>query len=834
MQKIRSRIGLGIFAILFLALLHGSQAVAQDAVGLADSPWPMYQHDPRHTGRSPFRGPQGSVELLWSFPLRDCWNDTGGIAIDAKGNLILSVTSCLHKFDPISRRIIWSNLYWGSAGGTPLVDSDGNIYWGQRNYFSQVAPDGWTNWYYWLSDNSFFGSSANMGPDGNVYVVHDATWSFTPAGDLRWVIPYHDFAHTSPAIGWDGTIYAGLYGKDLCSFSPDYYTNWCLALPEFTQDNTPAIGDDGNIYILANGAEGDTTRKGALITVNPAGEVEWIFRTDEKRLDMEEYLAIAPDGTIIFYMQADGNINYLFAITPSGQLRWKLQIPDTPYAPSYATIHSPFTIDSEGNIYFCMSVRCYGASLDGEIFWEYEFPQVDSKLLVAMTQPILAADGLFYTVDNQLMLRAYADPDIYPVLRSTTRTLEYSVEPGSASFMASIPVTSTVAPISYTVSLFPSVPWVEVVNPDGLTPVEVNLLIKPELLAAGEYETTVRVMPSHQSGNWLEIPINLQVGLKENYLPLVLKDYKRPYNILYFSNYFYDSQLAVMEQFGENRRAVLSGLPKHLGAIKLSPDGQKVLIVNGSNMYIFAITTGETLLSFAGIGSINSPAWSPDNSRVVFTMYEASPGPGHEVYIMNIDGSGLTRLTYNDQQETNLMWSPTGDKIIMGYHWKITTIVMNPDGSGWTDLFPTGYINRPLCLSPNGRYLLTASNENGGPIWIWIYDFQTGIHKQLVPVGINGTSAFWSPDGSHIAYLDRNGIVIDIFVIHPDGTGRQDLTSTIALDNHSPAWSPDGQWLAFETGEDIYIVRFDGVGLRKLTTSVGGDRYPFFLPHGVP
>ena len=62
-----------IVALAFLILgatcvwLDTQSEVAQaDGSGLADSPWPMFRHDPQHTGRSPYSGPT-TPELRWSY-----------------------------------------------------------------------------------------------------------------------------------------------------------------------------------------------------------------------------------------------------------------------------------------------------------------------------------------------------------------------------------------------------------------------------------------------------------------------------------------------------------------------------------------------------------------------------------------------------------------------------------------------------------------------------------------------------------------------------------------------------------------------------------------------
>jgi Tol biopolymer transport system component len=83
----------------------------------------------------------------------------------------------------------------------------------------------------------------------------------------------------------------------------------------------------------------------------------------------------------------------------------------------------------------------------------------------------------------------------------------------------------------------------------------------------------------------------------------------------------------------------------------------------------------------------------------------------------------------------------------------------------------------------------------------------------------------WSPDGQRIAFAsDRTSTNMDIFVINTDGTGLTQLTSDQAMDNF-PTWSPDGQYIAFTSNRDpstpygdIYIMRFDGTQVQRVTT----------------
>ena len=62
-------------------------------------------------------------------------------------------------------------------------------------------------------------------------------------------------------------------------------------------------------------------------------------------------------------------------------------------------------------------------------------------------------------------------------------------------------------------------------------------------------------------------------------------------------------------------------------------------------------------LSTAGDGSY---AWSPDGRRIAFVSYRDG---NDEVYVINVDGSGLRNLTRNPARDVDPKWSPDGRKI---------------------------------------------------------------------------------------------------------------------------------------------------------------------------
>lgn len=84
----------------------------------------------------------------------------------------------------------------------------------------------------------------------------------------------------------------------------------------------------------------------------------------------------------------------------------------------------------------------------------------------------------------------------------------------------------------------------------------------------------------------------------------------------------------------------------------------------------------------------------------------------------------------------------------------------------------------------------------------------------------------WSPDGNWIAFVDRGDVPGDLYVINADGGERRQLTHSNGTQPgdlygaRTPTWAPDGSKLAFGYGYDgIYVVGADGDRLRRLVAS---------------
>jgi dipeptidyl aminopeptidase/acylaminoacyl peptidase len=217
-----------------------------------------------------------------------------------------------------------------------------------------------------------------------------------------------------------------------------------------------------------------------------------------------------------------------------------------------------------------------------------------------------------------------------------------------------------------------------------------------------------------------------------------------------------------------------------------------------------------------------APDWSPDGNKIVFT---SARDVNDQIYAMNSDGSDQVRLTNNDADDKWPAWSPDGNKIAFtsSRDGNSEIYVMNSDGSNIVrltnnfaeDLWPT--------WSPNNTRIAFESDRDGNSE-IYVMNSDGSSQVRLTNSDAADSQPAWSPDGSKIAFISS----IDntqIYVMNPDGSSTIRLTN-INDTNAGPAWSPDSSWIAFSSSSDsshgIYVMSSDGSSITSITTDDDG------------
>jgi Tol biopolymer transport system component len=231
-----------------------------------------------------------------------------------------------------------------------------------------------------------------------------------------------------------------------------------------------------------------------------------------------------------------------------------------------------------------------------------------------------------------------------------------------------------------------------------------------------------------------------------------------------------------------------------------SPDGTKIVYdsetADEAKGIWVANADGSDATKLIDDGRV--PAWSPDGSTIAFarpdlskTVWfgDGSGGTPFYLYLMDADGTNVRRLTDGDLSDYSPVWSPDGSQIafLRTSSEASGLFVMNADGS-------------------NQRALATGLEIFGAPSW--------------------------APDGTAIAIAmngTQGGRQGGIMLISADGTGSPTMipgTQASYPDYVSnPAWSPDGEWIAYIEGYPgrFVLIHPDGSGRRVLEVDPGSD-----------
>jgi Tol biopolymer transport system component len=221
------------------------------------------------------------------------------------------------------------------------------------------------------------------------------------------------------------------------------------------------------------------------------------------------------------------------------------------------------------------------------------------------------------------------------------------------------------------------------------------------------------------------------------------------------------------------------------------------------------------------------PNWSPDGTKIAFTSFRAGRGAG-DIFLMNADGSDQVQLTFGVDYDANFSpaWAPDGTKIAFtstrDVDWEI--FVMNADGSAQTNItgpFQTlAYDDMNPDWSPDGAKIVFEGVREGAWEILTVNPDGSGEANLTAdddpPYANINSAASFRPDGSKILYMSQpntGGNDWDIWVMNPDGTGKENVLPDDEWQDVFPTWSPDGAKILFSGnrsmfGDDIFVMDY--------------------------
>jgi dipeptidyl aminopeptidase/acylaminoacyl peptidase len=283
---------------------------------------------------------------------------------------------------------------------------------------------------------------------------------------------------------------------------------------------------------------------------------------------------------------------------------------------------------------------------------------------------------------------------------------------------------------------------------------------------------------------------------------------------------------------------------RSVGDPQRSPDGKWVAYTVGttdidkdgrdSDLWMASWDGAEQVRLTSSPDSESAPRWSPDGRFLAFLASrgtEEEKKLGAQVWLLDRRGGEAQKLTDIKGGVNDYAWSPDGRRLV------IVSSDQDPADEpekmeGWKrKTKPPIVIDRYHFKQDRSGYLMRLYSH------LWLFDVTSRKAEPLTTGPFDDTSPAWSPDGGRIAFLSERGPDPDrapdskIFVVEAKpGAEPRRLTTYEGPDGGHPAWSPDGQWIAFLRGDEP---RFSAYNLNRLAVVPAAGGPPKILTEAL-
>lgn len=261
------------------------------------------------------------------------------------------------------------------------------------------------------------------------------------------------------------------------------------------------------------------------------------------------------------------------------------------------------------------------------------------------------------------------------------------------------------------------------------------------------------------------------------------------------------SNLWIINADGSNHRPLTTGSENHHSP-RWSPDGGRLLYLSGeehtAQVYCRWMDTGQTARLAQLPGPASGIAWSPDGSRVAFSMPVTAPSKPFASLPPKPHGA-----TWADPPRVidKVLYRMDGVGYLPDMYFHV--FVLPADGGTPRQVTTGNFHHRNAVWTPDGEALILSANRRDD--WEYeprdseVYSIDLNSREITVLTDREGPdmSPAVSPDGEKIAYLGYDDHyqgyeVTHLYLMNRDGSGRKILTADFDRSMESPVWSGDG------------------------------------------
>ncbi len=355
------------YLIVIICMLFMVASIPQDIVSsgsITESPWPAFSKDYQQTGYTDIQIAGNDGKITWMYDVGD-------------------------------------RVY-----SSPVIDSEGNVYFGAQDGLYSINKEGILNWIFKTDGISGY---PTIDENNHIYFgTHlGEMYSISPEGEEIWGFQEPNYTPlSSPPVIYDGYVYivspirGELFSFDKSNGAKQWNIYFHPQPPSF-----PALGKDGLIYSSTSSTYG-THYTGSTYAFYPTnGTIKFEF-TPEKHDETITYFSthpiIASDGSIYVGFQ-----NHIYSLNNKGDIIWKTQIEQITY-------HSP-SVDIDGNLFVGTENGLVVLSSEGEELWNIEMKNVSTPALSGDGYVVIGADKSVYainTITREIVWKSEINNDI--------------------------------------------------------------------------------------------------------------------------------------------------------------------------------------------------------------------------------------------------------------------------------------------------------------------------------------------------------------------------------------------------------------------------------------
>lgn len=279
---------------------------------------------------------------------------------------------------------------------------------------------------------------------------------------------------------------------------------------------------------------------------------------------------------------------------------------------------------------------------------------------------------------------------------------------------------------------------------------------------------------------------------------------------------------------------------KEVSDPQLSPEGRWVAYVvhtanlkedkNERQIWMVSTAGGEAIPLTAKAVNSSHPRWSPDGKYLAF-LSARGENAKTQVWALDRRGGEAQQLTETIQGVGSFEWSPVGDKLVLVLQdpspEDLAAAAKQKEGEKPGPTKPRPWvIDRQQFKEDRVGYLDRRRAH------LYVFDVAARKMSQVTSGDYDDEQPAWSPDGRFLAFASNRSenpdgnFNTDIWVVASDNPDKGQTLVRVTKNpgaDHSPAWSPDGKWIACVSQLDAHAIDYATHDL-TIAPAMGGEQ----------